>query len=217
MKERMERWIAQSAPRWMIVAVYFILDKLNIIAKKKRESHRIYNLGILDEADSVLEKGYINNQNSWDRVKFGKTTMAFSGCEIMATYNILKSCKGEGGSRFMSGLIADFERKGAALKGLIGSSPIAVRKYLKNNNIQTRLIWKNEDVSESTKKLIITFFNNKETVRDMIHTVAVINDGDGYRIYNAGVNKCFESISEALLNVAKNPKTICILEVIEEK
>ena len=50
---------------------------------------------------------------------------------------------------------------------------------------------------------------------DMIHTVAVIKGAEGFKIYNAGVSKSFENVQEALASVAKNPKTICILEVIE--
>lgn len=215
MKDRFEKWIAKSAPKALIIVVYFILDKFNITFRKKRESHRIYNLGVLSEPDSVLEEGYINNQNAWDNVKFGKTSMAYSGCEIMAAYNILRALNFGKGPEFMSRLIADFEKSGAALKGLIGTSPLAIRKYLKKKNVNTRLVWNNENVSKDTKKLIVTFFNNKETVKDMIHTVAVIKGTDGFKIYNAGVSKSFENIQEALASVAKNPKTICILEVIE--
>lgn len=209
-------WIPTHISGKVIVGIYHMLDFFNHIKRNVIAEHRETNIKRLKAKDSPLGNKYIENQYAWKNIAFGKTNMSVAGCEIMAVYNVLKALNMGEGPELISELISEFERKGAALKGAIGSSPLAIRKYLNKKGISTRLIWKNEDINPDIKMAIATLYNDKASLYHQIHTIAFIKDEDyGFVPHNARHSKPgYETLVDALEAVGTDPKTICILEIL---
>lgn len=213
--KKLADWIPQHVSGKIIVAVYAILDFFNIIRKSKRDEHMESNIRQLSMDGSPLNDGYIENQYAWKNIAFGNTNMAASGCEIMAVYNVLKARNMGSGPQLAGELIAAFEKRGAALKGVIGSSPLSIRAFLKKKGIQTRLIWRDDKINEDVQMAIVTLYNDKSSLLYQIHTIAFIRDEEkGFVPHNARHSEPgYASLKEAVKAVGSNPKTICILEI----
>ncbi|MCM1539898.1 MAG: hypothetical protein NC121_01410 [Blautia sp.] len=134
---------------------------------------------------------FIENQNEWESVRFGLSTMKYSGCEIMAVYNALLDLGVRMTAQDMAELIGDFERKGAELNGRWGCSPGSIRRYLLRRGYSvTMTIRRNPDIvnsiGETSDSILITAYNDRNDIRRMIHTVSVTKDSSGnYSLHNA--------------------------------
>ena len=159
-KHKMAKWVPSHVSPQVLVGIYTILDKTSFIKASVRKDHKSANIAKLKSEGSPLRDGYIENQSAWKGVAFGKVDMAYSGCEIMAVYNILHALGKETGPELIGELIETFEKSGAALKGRIGSSPRAIRAHLKKMGINTRLIWKEDDIDESVDKAIVIYISS---------------------------------------------------------
>ena len=215
-KHKMAQWIPSHVSPQVLVGIYTILDKTSFIKGSVRKYHRSANTERLKGDDSPLGNGYIENQHAWNGVLFGKVDMAYSGCEIMAVYNILHAMGKETGPELVGDLIEGFEKSGAALKGRIGSSPRAIRAHLKRRGIDTRFIWKEDDIDESVDKAIVTYYNNQKSLYHQIHTVAFIREEAGFVPHNArSRQRYYPTLKDAIHGVGSDPKVICIIEIIE--
>jgi hypothetical protein len=215
-KHRMAQWIPSHVSPKILVGIYTILDKTSFIKGSVRKDHKSANIDKLKSEGSPLKDGFIENQSAWKGVLFGKVDMAYSGCEIMAVYNILHAMGKETGPELVGDLIESFEKSGAALKGRIGSSPRAIRAHLKRRGIDTRFIWKEDDIDESVDKAIVTYYNNQKSLYHQIHTVAFIREEAGFVPHNArSRQRAYPSLKEAIHGVGSDPKVICIIEIIE--
>ncbi len=210
-------WIPTHVSGKVIIGIYHFFDTFNVIRKKVREEHKRHNIEQLMSKESPLGNKYIDNQHEWKNIAFGKTTMSVSGCEIMAVYNILLALGMGNGPELLGELIANFEKKGAALRGAIGTSPLAIRKYLGRKGVKTKLLWKNDDIDDSVQMAIATVYNDKSSLYHQIHTIAFIKDEEhGFVPYNARHNKPgYATLREAIEGVGTDPKTICILEILQ--
>lgn len=134
---------------------------------------------------------FIENQNEWESVRFGLSTMKYSGCEIMAVYNALLDLGNRLTAQDMAELISDFERKGAALNGRWGCSPKSIYKYLTRRGYRvTMTTCRNPDtidsIGENSNSIIITAYNDRNDIRRMVHTISVTRDNGGnYTLHNA--------------------------------
>lgn len=134
---------------------------------------------------------FIENQNEWEGVRFGLSTMKYSGCEIMAVYNALLDLGNEMAAQDMAELISVFERKGAELKGQWGCSPRSICNYLTRRGYRvTTTTSKNPDTIDSigdcSDTIIITAYNDRNDIRKMIHTICVTKDHhENYTLHNA--------------------------------
>lgn len=134
---------------------------------------------------------FIENQNEWEGVRFGLSTMKYSGCEIMAVYNALLDLGNKMTVQDMAALISEFERKGAELNGRWGCSPKSICKYLTRRGYRvTTSFCKKPDVinsiGENSDSIIITAYNDRNDIRKMIHTISVTKDSVGhYTLHNA--------------------------------
>lgn len=135
--------------------------------------------------------GFIENQNEWENVRFGLSTMKYSGCEIMAVYNALLDLGNRLTAQDMAELISVFERKGAELKGRWGCSPSSLRKYLIRRGYGVIMTAKTDpdainSIGENSDSIIITAYNDRNDIRRMIHTISVTKDTSGhYTLHNA--------------------------------
>ena len=213
-KHKMAQWIPTHVSPRIVVFFYNVLSGLSIIRGSVRKTHRSENEAVLKAEESPLKNGFIDNQHEWKNVRFGRSDMAFSGCEIMAVYNVLYALgKGEG-SAFVGDLIEEFEKSGAAIGGLIGSSPTSVRRHLKKHGIRSHIVWKEDDLDEDTDMAIVTLYNNKQTLYSQIHTIAFIREEQGFTVHNArSRQRYYPSLKEAVNGVGTNPKMICAVEI----
>ena len=177
----------------LIPKIYFLEDNLesNI---KNFENHRekIKNNG-----------GYIEDQHNYEDMKYGIKTIAYSGCEIIATYNAIYFLTKDENISFPK-MIEAFEKDGILLYGAFGTSPHSIEKYLKSKGYNTRSSCNKDEydnIGESYDVFIITFYNNKYNIMDMIHTTAITKENGNFHIHNNGNNSQkigYNSISELL-------------------
>lgn len=213
MIHKLARWIPEHISGKAIVAVYWLMNIFNYIPASVRKEHVRYNLKKLG---NVLDSGHIDNQSSWKDIRFGAVDMAYAGCEVIATYNVLLETNKGCGPEYMAELISDFEKNGAVLGARIGTSPLAVKKQLDKRGIKTRLLWKTEQVSENARLFIATIINNKKDLYDQIHTVAISKQEKGYVVYNASRRVVGNTLENAIFQSSKDPVLVCILEITNE-
>lgn len=134
---------------------------------------------------------FIENQNEWESIRFGQSTMKYSGCEIMAVYNALLDLGNRMTAENMAELINEFEKKGAELFGKWGCSPKSIYRYFIRQGYRVTIIIDTDPnvinaVGKDSDSIIITAYNDRNDIRKMIHTVSVTKDGGGnYTLHNA--------------------------------
>jgi len=144
-----------------------------------------------EHLNSIKEhNGYIEDQNNYNDLKFGKVTMQYSGCEIIATYNALFSLAGNV-SIDLEKMILDFEKNAMVLSGKFGSSPKAISKYFKSMGYITKLTTKEfefSEISEEFDSLILTFYNDRNDITRQIHTVCITKKDNLFTAHNVYCN-----------------------------
>lgn len=182
-------------PNCCMVKILNLFTLIKISAKRQAENQTA-NRNILaaaaSEKNGFFTPGhFIENQREWGSVRFGRSTMSYSGCEIIAVYNILLDLGNEISSQNLAEIIGEFERKGAAIRGKWGCAPRSVYQYLVRKGYQAAMITRSDPdtinaIGESSRSVIITAYNDKNDIRNMIHTVAVTKDTLGnYILHNA--------------------------------
>ena len=185
-KQRIAQWIPTHVSPKLVVWVYGVLDRLIYIKRSVRKENRSVNDLVLNSESSPYKQGYIENQSEWKDIRFGRSTMAFSGCEIM----------------------------GAALKGVIGSSPKSIRRHLLKRGIDCSIVWKEEDIDPDCKLAIATVYNDKKSLYSQIHTITFTKDENGFRAHNArSRQKYYPTLREAINGVGSDPKMICAIQI----
>ncbi len=111
-------FIPGYVPNRVVAGVFgFISFCTGSVANNKRQEHLDANDEYLRSSEIFSSSRFIENQTMWNKVLFGshkKSNMAYSGCEIIATYNALTSL-GDRSIR-MPELINNFEKKAPHLK-----------------------------------------------------------------------------------------------------
>lgn len=173
---------------------------------------------------------YIENQKNWTEVRFGITNMSYAGCEIIATYNALKALGEEVSEQTIVDLILMYECDGAVLGGGFGTSPYAVEDYFIENgydvvtttSLDTKTI---NEIGESSDTVIVSVYNDKDDIMEMIHTVCITKDMNGqYSVHNAynynSVTKSYEAkdgyytLQDAINAVSnKSPSSIDVIGI----
>lgn len=202
-----------------VILVFFeLLSFIQRIFRYKGKTE--HNVEKYKKYKSQIEEssGYIENQNDYYDMSYGKTTIAYAGCEIIAVFNALNSL-GVKSIQFPL-LIADFERNGMVLGGKFGTSPMAIYKFLKKNNFGTEITWKEKEfdlLSQKSDSMILTLYNDKNNILKEIHTVN-ISKNKGYWVHNyfgngemLGPYKCIKDIFENI-NSGKT-KGICLIGI----
>ncbi len=213
-KQRIAQWIPTHVSPKLVVWVYGVLDRLIYIKRSVRKENRSVNDRVLNSESSPYKQGYIENQSEWKDIKFGRSTMAFSGCEIMAVYNVLYALDRGRGAKLIGELIEEFEKSGAALKGVIGSSPKSIRRHLLKRGIDCSIVWKEEDIDPDCKLAIATVYNDKKSLYSQIHTITFTKDENGFRAHNArSRQKYYPTLREAINGVGSDPKMICAIQI----
>jgi len=156
-----------------------------------------YNIGQGD-----LPK-YINGQELGEIAdyKYGNSTMAQSGCGVIAAYNAISIL---GGVPNMPELIRYFEQNGMVMNAALGTNPYSIGNYFKGNGYEVENITHNLDKALTENNVVIlTSWNNAENILQGSHTVAIKKDKDGrVLVYNPYSNKAdkddFDTIKDYL-------------------
>lgn len=139
---------------------------------------------------SSIEKaaGYIEDQNNYDDMKYGKVTVAYAGCEIIAVYNALRSIDSLGENiDIFPELIKRFEKDGCVLSARFGTAPLAIKDYFQENDYENAIEINEEkylDMQDQFDTFIYTFFNDKDDVSKEIHTINISKVDGRYVAHN---------------------------------
>ena len=166
-------------------------------------------------------KGYIENQHDYTDMNYGNKTIAFCGCEIIATYNAIYDIKGYHYIDFPE-MINDFEKDGIVLSGFFGTDPRAIEDYLNKKGFKTISSTKIEEydkIGEKAEALIFTIYNDKNNIFNMIHTINITKKNGKFYIHNNGHNchlKPYDSISDLILKINNgNAKDIFLIGIFK--
>ena len=169
-----------------------LLDILGIltcfkISKRKVEINHSANTETLAKALSsgkrfYAREKYIENPPQWKPIRFGRFTMDYSGCEIIATYNAILSLGETLPEQGIADLISAYEKKGAVLWGGWGVAPRAIYRYFKEKGYDTAMTCSTtpEDIDrmgEEYSTAIITVYNDARDITKQIHTMNVSKAG----------------------------------------
>lgn len=221
--------------RWMINIVK--LCAIVKVSEEQIEKNEVINGEKLGKPQGYIAGRYIENQAEWAEIRYGSSTMAFSGCEIMAVYNALLALGKEMTPQDMVELISAFERMGAVLRGKWGSSYYAVYNYFVENGFETtftcsRNMKRINEIGERYDTIVLTAYNNQYDIRSMIHTISVTKDENGhYTMHNAykrnragkyaayGEDMQIESMQEVINLMSPNglASPICVIGISNPK
>lgn len=110
----------------------------------------------------------------------------------------------------LSRLIADFEKDGILLSGRFGSSPRTLCHYLNQLGIRAELTvlkGKNDSLPDPAALkggdcFILTFYNNRNNIMDMVHTICISKGKDGqflgHNLWGSGAGSPCQDIREML-------------------
>ena len=140
--------------------------------------------------------GFIENQNDYSDMFYGTRTVRFSGCEIIASYNVLRALTGREPS--FSKMIAAFEKNGMIFYGNLGTDPGQMRSFLKKQGFRveeytdvtsyrkSRGNKKPVRKQEAKEAFVLTLYNDRTDLLKGIHTVAVTKKDRWYYLHNDG-------------------------------
>ena len=155
------------------------------IALNESAITRVTSRSIYERKSELIE-----NQNDFKDILFGKSTLSYAGCEIIATYNALIHL---GLKVPLANLINEFERDGMVLSGRFGTAPKAISDYFLRNGFKVHMTNKEEEfemLGEASSNMILTLYNNKENILDEVHTVCITREADGlyaHNVYGNGI------------------------------
>ena len=153
--------------------------------------------------------------------------MKYSGCEIIATYNALKTLGKADSPDFMAELIGEYEKHGAALWGEFGVSPLAICAYLKKQGFSVVTAKKDDrslDMADSRCQIFIaTVYNDAKDITAQIHTVCITKDKNRYILHNAYrknqkgayvASVPYATLKEAISHISgQEAKMICLIGI----
>lgn len=176
----------------VVVGALDLMRRGQRLAKKDFSSNLARNERAFQNHVETIRKngGYVEDQNRYTDMVYGRVTMQYAGCEIFAVYNAIYSINGRN-DMSLPEMIAKFERDGMVLSGKFGTAPKAVRDFLECQGFRTEFVTDEtqfEDLGERSRGLILTMYNDKDDIRREVHTVSISKDPDGYRGHNVNCN-----------------------------
>lgn len=161
----------------------------------------------------------IERQADFTDMSLGKSTLDYSGCEVIAVYNLLLKYGGGDLKVELPDLIEIFEKDGIIHAGRFGVSMKSIKKYLGEIGIEVNYTTDEEDfdlLGHFCDHFILTVMNDREDIFRQIHTFYISKDGERLIAHNAGLRMRYYSISEIIgaLNGGK-AKGICLMAVKE--
>ena len=161
----------------------------------------------------------IERQADFTDMSLGKSTLDYSGCEVIAVYNLLLKYGGGDLKVELPDLIEIFEKDGILHAGRFGVSMKSIKKYLEEIGIEVNYTTDEEDfdlLGHFCDHFILTVMNDREDIFRQIHTFYISKDGERLIAHNAGLRMRYYSISE-IIGALKGGKAkgICLMAVKE--
>ena len=117
--------------------------------------------------------GYIENQHKLGSIHYGRSDMAYAGCEVIAVYNALIAM---GETPELGELIEYFERDGMVLSGRFGTAPRAIADYFTKEGFRVEETLDPasfDGIAERSDVSVVMFYNDRRSILNKIHTICI--------------------------------------------
>lgn len=169
------------------------------------------------ESGKGFVNGLIERQAAFTDMSLGKSTLDYSGCEVIAVYNLLESYAGGEFKVPLPRLIEIFEKDGILYAGRFGVSPRAIRDYLRSLGLEVNYTEAEGDfdvLGVFCDHFIVTVMNDREDIFRQIHTFYISKEGDRFTAHNAGLRMRYYSIGEIIGSLNRGrAKGLCLIGV----
>lgn len=189
----------------VLVLFFYRIGSFIPVPRSLRMEHLRYNISAwADYRLRFSNDKYIEHQSALSNLLYGKRYYAdYNSCEVIALYNALISIDDTNAD--FPGLLEVFEHRGITCLGAFGTSPFAIVRYLKKKGYNVN-IYKYLHLSriygkdiEPFDTYIVMFYNNVNSIRDMIHTMCITREAAHYRIHNDYEgSKCYPTLEAAI-------------------
>jgi len=196
-------FIQQKISNNIIISIIYILE--GVSQHKNYEDNLELNTKNFENHLETIKNngGYIEDQSNYGDMNYGKKTIAYSGCGIIATYNVIYFLTKDENINFPK-MIQAFEKEGIIIDGLLGTSPHSIEIYLKSNGYNTINSCNKEEydnIGENYNAFIMIIYNNKFAIMEGLHFIAITKENGYFHVHNNGYNSHkidYNSISELL-------------------
>ena len=158
-----------------------------------------------------LREGYIEDQHNLGSIHYGRSDMAYAGCEVIAVYNALIAM---GEKPELGELIEYFERDGMVLSGRFGTAPRAIADYFTKEGFAVEETLDPEsfdEIADRSDVAIVMFYNDQRSILSKVHTICITRETQdpasetahaayiAHNVYGNGFTVGpFESVSELM-------------------
>lgn len=240
MKQKKNFWasfIPKHVSNHIFLRIYHFTSLIPVPRKIRDQNYKsnIVQLKNMHWDFWTAPSAYIENQNEWGNIMYGAGkyhNMRRSGCEVIATFNALKALTGTGSPESMAELISEYEVRGAALRGELGTSPRAIEAYFRRHGFLVTTTDKGdgeslEMVDRQSQVLIAVAYNDANDITRQVHTICITKDaGKGYVLHNAYrkdksgkyiASAPYATLSDATSNISRNEsKLIYLIGIADE-
>lgn len=158
-------------------------------------------------ASITKNRGYVEDQNNYKDVAYGESTMAYSGCEIFATFNAIYNLTKKN-LVSLPKMISEYEKDGMVFSGKFGTAPRAIQDFLNKQGFMTELTTDEaqfDTVGKNNESLILTMYNDKNDISKEVHTVNISKENGQFTAHNVYCNGMvvgpYKSVSEVIKNI----------------
>jgi len=217
MKSKVAARVMRTIPHLPNGLVIFGYNRLRKgISSKVIEEHYQHNTVKLKAF--VEPDAYIENQHTpkWDEIMYGVNPFSkenchasYNVCGVIGVFNCLISLGEHVDYLSMARLIRIFEQKGAAMGGVLGTTPRSVSSFFKKRGYKVKLLTssdskKIDDFGKEHDSYIVMVMNNKKSLEDYMHIAHISVDDEGlrrnYHVHNGGGTSVYtaDSLSRAI-------------------
>lgn len=182
------------------------LSWISHVPKKRAEEHLNANEKVWEEYLNNTKTLYLENQPGLTFLEFGRyrklwaklfsggrdMNAAFCCCEVMAAYNAEIALNPEGGYPAFPEMLYDFEKRYTILSGYFGTSILGVCRYFRDKGFEVEYVSGKRITKEAVDEIehnyttyIFMSFNNAKDVNNMIHSMCVTREKEGFFIHNS--------------------------------
>lgn len=205
-KQFLHGFIPKHVSNGAVVNVYDFLRVLQHMNPKDYSFNNAPNKDFFQNHREIIKKnsGFIEDQNNYTDMMYGKKTVRFCGCEVIATYNALYSIHRRNPISF-SDMLTEYEKDGMVLSGYFGTSPKSICHYLNKHGYITEFTTKLSEfdrIGAESDSLILTIYNDGADIMKAVHTVNVSKENGryvGHNVYGNGrVAGPYNSVTELM-------------------
>ena len=207
-----------------------VVSAIERLRKIEKKIPRNFSQNDLMNAEAYVSrlksgKGFVNGlierQADFTDISLGKSTLDYSGCEVIAVYNLLWRYRGGELATPLTELIETFEADGILYAGRFGISPRSILSYLRGRGIEVNYTEDEGDfdlLGEFCDHFILTVMNDRDDIFRQIHTFYISKEEGRLIAHNAGSKMRYFTISEVIgaLNGGR-AKGLCMIAVKDEQ